>query len=106
MNTAAITPNHHSLELTRRLAEITGIGYPTLVAVSNKDFIGEPLDTAQDERLEGTLAALVFCVLRGARIVRVHGVRAAVSAVRTAEAILGWRSRRTPGTTCSAVAPR
>jgi len=82
---------HHSLELTRRLAEITGIGYPTLVAVSNKDFIGETLDAAQHERLPGTLAALVFCVLQGARIVRVHDVRAAVSAVRMAEAILGWR---------------
>jgi dihydropteroate synthase len=33
----------------------------------------------------------VFCVLQGARIVRVHDIRAAVSAVRMAEAILGWR---------------
>ena len=39
---------YHSLELTRRLPEITGLGYPTLVAVSNKDFIGETLDTGVD----------------------------------------------------------
>jgi dihydropteroate synthase len=82
---------YHSLELTRRLAEIARIGYPMLAAVSNKDFIGETLDAAQADRLAGTLAAVVFCVLRGARIVRVHDVRAAVDAVRMTEAMLGLR---------------
>lgn len=82
---------YHSLELTRRLDEITTIGYPTLAAISNKDFIGETLDAAQNERLEGTIATLAVCILQGARIVRVHDVRAAASAVRMAEAILGWR---------------
>jgi dihydropteroate synthase len=82
---------YHSLELTRRLDEIAAIGYPTLAAVSNKDFIGETLGAAQHDRLAGTLATVVFCVLRGARIVRVHDVRAAVDAVRMTEAMLGWR---------------
>ena len=81
----------HSLELTRRLDEIAAIGYPLLVAVSNKDFIGETLDARQPERLAGTLAGIVYCVLHGARIVRVHDVRAAVDAVRMTEAILGLR---------------
>ncbi|MCA2211977.1 dihydropteroate synthase [Jidongwangia harbinensis] len=82
---------YHSLELTRRLDEIARIGYPMLAAVSNKDFIGETLDAPQPERLAGTLAAVVFCVLRGARIVRVHDVRAVVDAVRMTEAMLGLR---------------
>jgi dihydropteroate synthase len=82
---------YHSLELTRRLDEICALGYPTLAAVSNKDFIGETLGLPQDGRLAGTLAAVVFCVLRGARIVRVHDVRATVEAVRMTEAMLGWR---------------
>jgi dihydropteroate synthase len=82
---------HHTLELTRRLDEIAAIGYPLLAAVSNKDFIGETLDAAQHDRLAGTLATVVFCVLRGARIVRVHDVRATVDAVRMTEAMLGWR---------------
>ena len=82
---------YHSLEVTRRLDEIAALGYPLLAAVSNKDFIGETLDAAQPDRLAGTIAAVVFCVLRGARIVRVHDVRAAVDAVRMTEAILGWR---------------
>nr|WP_229073211.1 dihydropteroate synthase [Actinoplanes sp. DH11] len=81
----------HSLEITRRLEEITSIGYPTLAALSNKDFIGETLDRPQPDRLAGTLATVVFCILRGARIMRVHDVRAAVDAVRMTEAMLGWR---------------
>jgi dihydropteroate synthase len=82
---------HHSLELTRRLPTITGLGYPTLVAVSNKDFIGETLDLPRAERLPGTLAAVVICVMLGARIVRVHDVPAAVAATRLTEAVLGLR---------------
>lgn len=82
---------YHSLELTRRLNEVSALGYPLLVAVSNKDFIGETLDRPQHDRLEGTLAAVVVCILQGARIVRVHDVRSAVAAVRMTEAILGWR---------------
>lgn len=82
---------YHSLELTRRLPEITRIGYPTLVAVSNKDFIGETLDRPQDERLAGTIATLSVCILQGARIVRVHDVSEIVPSVRMVESILGWR---------------
>ncbi|MCS0498820.1 dihydropteroate synthase [Schumannella luteola] len=81
----------HSLELTRRLGEIAALGPPVLVALSNKDFIGETLDRPQYERLEGSLAAAVASILNGARIVRVHDVRASVAAVRMTEAILGWR---------------
>ncbi|WP_370457882.1 dihydropteroate synthase [Actinoplanes sp. OR16] len=81
----------HSLEITRRLEEITSIGYPTLAALSNKDFIGETLDRPQQERLAGTLATVVFCIMRGARIMRVHDVRAATDAIRMTEAMLGWR---------------
>ena len=81
----------HSLELTRRLEEIVAIGLPTLVAVSNKDFVGETLDREQGKRLEGSLAAAVICILKGARIVRMHDVPATVAAVRMTEAVLGLR---------------
>jgi len=81
----------HSLEITRRLGEITTLGLPTLVAVSNKDFVGETLNRERGERIEGSLAAMVFSVLQGARIVRMHNVRAAVDAARMTEAILGFR---------------
>ncbi|UJP09041.1 dihydropteroate synthase [Microbacterium sp. KUDC0406] len=81
----------HSLEITRRLPEIADIGLPLLVAVSNKDFIGESIDRPQGERQAGSLAAMTACILGGARIVRMHDVAQTVDAVRMTEAILGWR---------------
>ncbi|UEJ84185.1 dihydropteroate synthase [Brachybacterium halotolerans subsp. kimchii] len=81
----------HSLEITRRLEELTQIGLPLLVAVSNKDFIGESIDRPQGERLAGSLAAMTVCILKGARIVRMHDVPETVDAVRMTEAILGLR---------------
>ena len=70
---------------------MAALGAPVLVALSNKDFIGETLDRSQYERLEGSLASAVVSIVNGARIVRVHDVRASVAAVRMTEAILGWR---------------
>jgi len=64
----------HSLELTRRLDELVGTGWPVLVALSNKDFIGESLDVPVDQRLEGTLAATAVCAWLGARVFRAHHV--------------------------------
>ncbi|MGV8876830.1 MAG: dihydropteroate synthase [Rhodoglobus sp.] len=81
----------HSLALTRHLDIITALGLPTLVALSNKDFIGEVLDRPKHQRREGSLAAAVACILGGARIVRVHEVAESVAAVQMAEAILGLR---------------
>jgi dihydropteroate synthase len=81
----------HSLELTRRLSEIADLGYPTLAAVSNKDFIGETLDAERADRLEGSLAAAVVSIVNGARIIRMHNVAASVAAARMTEAILGLR---------------
>jgi dihydropteroate synthase len=86
----------HSLELTRRLGELADLGYPLMVALSNKDFVGETLDVPVDQRLEGSLAAAALSVAAGASIVRVHEVQATVRAVRMTEAILG---RRPPAVT-------
>ncbi|MFI6233585.1 dihydropteroate synthase [Micromonospora sp. NPDC050784] len=64
----------HSLEVTRRLDELTGTGWPVLVALSNKDFIGETLGLPVAERLEGTLAATAVSAWLGARVFRAHQV--------------------------------
>lgn len=82
----------HTLELTRRLDEIATLGLPVLAAVSNKDFIGESLDRAQGDRLSGSLAAMMACLERGARIVRMHDVAPALDAARMYEVLQGWRS--------------
>lgn len=81
----------HSLELTRQLSQITDLGYPTLVALSRKDFIGEMLGRPREDRLPGTLAATALCIAAGARIVRTHDVAETVDAVRMAEGVLGLR---------------
>lgn len=65
----------HSLEITRRLDELTATGWPVLIALSNKDFVGETLDLDIDERLEGTLAATAIAAWLGARVFRAHQVR-------------------------------
>jgi dihydropteroate synthase len=64
----------HSLELTRRLDEMTATGWPVLVSLSNKDFVGETLGTPVGERLMGTLAATAVSAWHGARVYRVHEV--------------------------------
>ncbi len=64
----------HSLELTRRLGELVDTGWPVLVALSNKDFIGETLDLPVDQRLEGTLASTAVSAWLGARVFRAHHV--------------------------------
>jgi len=81
----------HTLEVTRRFNEIAALGFPALAAVSNKDFIGETLNQDKSDRLEGSLAAAVISILGGARILRMHNVASAASAIRMTEAVLGWR---------------
>lgn len=81
----------HSLELTRRLGELATLGYPLLASVSNKDFIAETLGLPVGKLTEGTLVTVVLCILRGARIVRVHDVASMRSGITVMEAVLGWR---------------
>ena len=65
----------HSLELTRRLGELVATGWPVLVALSRKDFVGETLNVPPAERLAGTLAATAISAWHGARVFRAHDVR-------------------------------
>ena len=64
----------HSLEATRRLPEMTATGWPVLVSLSNKDFVGETLDRPVKERLIGTLATTAVSAWLGAQVYRVHEV--------------------------------
>ncbi|WP_435202213.1 dihydropteroate synthase [Janibacter sp. GS2] len=65
---------HHTLEVTRRLDEMVDTGWPVLVSLSNKDFVGETLDRPVEGRLVGTLATTAVSAWLGARIYRVHEV--------------------------------
>ncbi len=81
----------HSLELIRELDRLVAFGLPVLVAPSRKDVVGETLDEAPSERLEGTLALVALAVEKGAAIVRVHDVWPAIKTVAMVEAVMGGR---------------
>lgn len=82
----------HSLEVTRRLDELVGTGWPVLVSVSNKDFVGETLDLPVDQRLSGTLAATAVSAWAGARLFRAHQVAETRQVVDMVAAIAGDRA--------------
>jgi len=91
----------HSLEITRRLDEMTGTGWPVLVSLSNKDFVGETLDLPTDQRLTGTLAATAICAWHGARVYRVHEVR---ETRQVLDMVASIRGVRPPASTTRALA--
>jgi dihydropteroate synthase len=77
-----------NLELLDRVDEICALGYPVLIGPSRKSFIGYTLDLPPDQRLEGTAAAVVVGIVRGADIVRVHDVEFISRVVRMTDAIV------------------
>ncbi|MBO4164837.1 MULTISPECIES: dihydropteroate synthase [Micromonospora] len=86
----------HSLEITRRLGELSDTGWPLLVALSNKDFIGETLDLPVAQRLEGTLAATAVSAWLGARVFRAHQV---LPTRRVLDMVASIRGDRPPAVT-------
>ena len=64
----------HNLEILRHLMQFRGIGYPLLVGVSRKKFIGQILDLPVHQREEGTAATVAWSIINGANVVRVHDV--------------------------------
>lgn len=85
-----------SLEITRRLDVLVRSGWPVLVAMSNKDFIGETLDLPIDRRLPGTLAATTLAAWLGARVFRAHNVAETRQVLDLVAAVRGDREPAAP----------
>jgi dihydropteroate synthase len=82
----------HSLEATRRLPELVATGWPVLVSLSRKDFVGEALDIAAPvDRLVGTLATTSVSAWLGARVFRAHDVAATRATLDMVATIAGTR---------------
>lgn len=81
----------HGLALLRRVNDLVNTGWPVLMALSNKDFIGETLGVGLTERLEGTLAATALAAAAGARVFRVHQVGPTRRTLEMVASILGTR---------------
>ena len=80
----------HNLEILNRLEEFKDIGLPICIGTSRKSFLGKLLDKPDpDDRLAGTIATCVAAGMKGARIIRVHDVKAARDAITVTEKILG-----------------
>jgi dihydropteroate synthase len=83
----------HGLALVRRTADLVALGHPVLMALSRKDFVGETLDLAVDDRLEGTLAATAVAAWCGAKVFRAHDV---VATRRVVDMVASIRGERPP----------
>jgi len=78
----------HNLVLLARLDALAALGYPVLVGVSRKGFLGTLLGGAgPGERTYGAAAAVALAVARGARLLRVHDVAAMRDVVAVASAV-------------------
>jgi len=80
-----------SLEISRRLGELTATGWPVLVSASRKDFVGETLGAGVDDRLAGTLAVTAVGAWLGARVFRAHDVPETRQALDMVASIRGDR---------------
>lgn len=91
----------HSLDVTRRLAEMVSTGWPVLVSLSNKDFVGETLNLPVGERLIGTLATTSVSAWLGARIFRAHNI---AETRQTLDMVATIRGTRPPARTVRGLA--
>jgi dihydropteroate synthase len=83
----AKTPEE-TVAVLRRLPELRELGYPILLAVSRKDFVGALTGRRPSERLAGTLGAIAVAG-RHADILRVHDVAAVADFLRVLDALDG-----------------
>lgn len=81
----------HSLEATRRLDEMAATGWPVLVSLSHKDFVGESLNLPVTGRLTGTLATTAVAAWLGAQLFRAHEVAETKQVLDMVAAIHGTR---------------
>ena len=77
----------HNLELLKNIKEFEKLGYPLLLGVSRKRFIGTILDAEAHERLEGSLAATSYIASKVPAIMRVHDVSETVKVLKVINAI-------------------
>ena len=78
----------HNVALLQELQTIAGLGRPLLVGLSRKSVLGQMTGGDVYVRLHASIAASVISVMKGARIVRVHDVKATADALKVTAAVL------------------
>jgi len=77
-----------NLQILNRLGELRALGFPLLLGVSRKSFIGYTLNLPPEQRLEGTAAAVAIGIARGADILRVHDLAFMAKVAKMTDAIV------------------
>jgi dihydropteroate synthase len=77
----------HNLALMRELETLCALGRPLLVGVSRKSVLGQVTGNDVDARLYASLSAAVIAAMKGAKILRVHDVKATVDALKVVAAV-------------------
>lgn len=77
----------HNITLIQELSSLQGLGYPLLVGLSRKSVLGQVTGNDVDARLHASVAAAVISAMKGAKILRVHDVKATVEALKVVTAI-------------------
>ena len=84
----------HNLDLLANLGAVAALGFPVVIGLSRKRFLGELTGTERpDQRVAATVAANVLAFERGASVFRVHDVRATVDGLKLASATLARDGR-------------
>jgi dihydropteroate synthase len=84
----------HNLEILNQLSRFRTLGYPLLIGLSRKSFLGKSLKLDVDNRLHATVAANALSIWNGADIIRVHDVKENLLAARMADLIRDPELRR------------
>ena len=78
----------HNIALIQQLESFAALGQPLLVGLSRKSVLGQMTGTDVDARLYASIAASVIAAMKGAKILRVHDVKATVEALKVCSALL------------------
>ena len=78
----------HNMEILKRLEDFKGLGFPLLIGVSRKSFLGKMLDLSVEERDTATSIVESLAVMRGAKIIRTHNVKYGVQVCKLLKKIM------------------
>jgi len=80
----------HNVSLLRQLQAFQDLGVPVLAGLSRKSMLGKIANVDVQDRVHASVAAALLAALRGAKILRVHDVKATRDALTIVNAIEGW----------------
>ncbi len=77
----------HNIKLLQNLESFADLDQPLLVGLSRKSVLGQVTGNDVDARLYSSIAASVIAAMKGAKILRVHDVKATVEALKIVAAV-------------------